>query len=199
MMQFPQRVFFRLYPSQQKETDTLEGDHLRTTVGVLCILHSVFFLVSLTVIGFYSMLMEVAYAVWLYSCYLTLKEWQVVLYIIALFFGFAHGIFNLFQFSDMRLLFYIINLVYYGCALFFIIKNYKDFRVTGGIHGAEGTQKVKAPKEVSSTKGGEKSSEKKKGKKTIDSKKEGLVVPLLEEGQKPQHLDNDNEKGPGRA
>jgi hypothetical protein len=72
-----------------------------------------------------------------------LKEYQVVLYIITLFAGVFYGFFNLFKHSDLNLLFYILNLVYYGCALFFLCKAYRNFRMTGGIHGKNGTLKEK--------------------------------------------------------
>lgn len=121
------------------------------------------------------MIQEIGYGVWTYSAYLTLKEWQVVLYAITLFFGICYGFFNLFSHNDLNLLFYILNLIYYGCALFFLLRAYKNFRVTGGIHGKLGVQKVKenqTSKDVSP--------EKKKTKKKM-AKKEGLTDRLLEE------------------
>lgn len=93
----------------------------------------------------------------------------------------------------MRLLFYIINLVFYGVGLFFLVINYKNFRVTGGIHGQTGHPKPKIVKEI------KESPEKNKKKKKGDVKKEGLTDNLLEEGSKPSHHDQDNERGPGRA
>lgn len=67
-----QRAFFRLYPTKPKETDTLEGDSLRFTIGLLCFFHCVFFIVSIVWIGFSSMLGEIFLGIWSYSCYLTL-------------------------------------------------------------------------------------------------------------------------------
>jgi hypothetical protein len=51
-----QRIFFRLYPNKPKYADTLEGDHLRSILKVCCVFHVLFFLASLTAIGFYSMI-----------------------------------------------------------------------------------------------------------------------------------------------
>ena len=136
-----QRCFFRLYPSKPKETDTLEGDDLRFVLKVCTILNAIFFLASLTTIGFVAMLQNIAFGFWSYSCFLTLKEWQVIIYIIGLFFGIAHGIFSIFQYSQLRLLFFILHLIYLSFALYFTVRAYKNFRVTGGIHGKLGRPK----------------------------------------------------------
>lgn len=55
-MHIGKKIFNKLYPSKAKKTDTLEGDHLRTALGWSCFLHMIFFLASLTYIGFVSMI-----------------------------------------------------------------------------------------------------------------------------------------------
>ena len=81
------------------------------------------------------MLSEIFYASWSYSCYLTLKEWQIIIYLLLLLLGLVNGFLNVFAFSTVSLLFYIITLVYLGFALWFAFFAYKAFRMTGGIHG----------------------------------------------------------------
>ena len=98
-------------------------------------LHIVFFLVSLTLIGFFPMLAEIGYATLIYSCYLTLREWEVVAYIALLAAGIIYGFVHIFAFSNVSLLFYIINLVFYCLALYWAYPAYRDFRKSGGIYG----------------------------------------------------------------
>lgn len=69
------KSFFYLYPSTEVKAKTPEALYLRKVLGWLLLLHFVFFVVSLTVIGFLPMLAEIGYAIWCYSCYLTLREW----------------------------------------------------------------------------------------------------------------------------
>lgn len=133
------------------------------------------------------MIQEILYAAWTYSAYLTLKEYQVVLYIVTLFMGIAYGFFNLFKHNDLNLLFYILNLVYYGCALFFVAKAYKTFRITGGIHGKNGTWKAKPVEDKSSLNSSVKSK--------TNTKKEGLTDKLLEDGGHTRD-ETDVERGP---
>jgi hypothetical protein len=61
-------------------------------------LHIVFFLVSLIVIGFFPMIAEIGYITLIYTCYLTLREWEVVIYITVLATGIVYGFINIFAF-----------------------------------------------------------------------------------------------------
>lgn len=62
-----------------------------------------------------------------------------------------HGIGQVFLFKEYSLLFYIINILFYVGALYYVAFAYKDFRLSGGIHGKEGkktkTEKQKGLKE----------------------------------------------------
>ena len=129
------KCFFRLYPNKPKPAETAQGLHLRRVLKWLTVCHIISFLVSLTVIGFFSMLSEIGYSAWAYSCFLTLREWQVILYLLLLLIGIINGFFNIFAFSTVSLLFYIVTLVFLGFALYFLFFAYKAFRMAGGIHG----------------------------------------------------------------
>ena len=120
-MQQSRRIFFCLYPSRQKQAETPEGLHLRSTLGWLTVFHVLGFLISLTIIGFLSMMCELFYSVWCYSCYLTLRERQIVFYMVTIAFGIIYGFLNVFSstLTTVSLLFYIINLIYYCMALFY--------------------------------------------------------------------------------
>ena len=120
-----------------------------------------------------------------------------MLYGVTLFFGICYGFFNLFQHSDLNLLFYILNLIYYGCALFFLAKTYKQFRITGGIHGKLGTQKVKNIDDRASQASSQKKKSPKKNKKHSTTKGE-LNENLLARDPQVDEQHSDDEKGPIR-
>ena len=89
-------IFFYLFPSKPKPTDTEEGAHLRRVLWWCIFFHVIFFMVSLTIIGFLPMLAEIYYVTWLYSTYLTLREWSVIIYLLSLLTGVIYGALHLF-------------------------------------------------------------------------------------------------------
>ena len=132
---FGRSLFFKLYPNKLRDSSTDEGKALRWLLGVLTYLHILFFMISLTAIGFVSMITELMYGSWAYSCYLTLNECQILIYMIALLINTAVGIFKLSTVSNggnIVLLFYIANLIFYMMALYFMFFRYKAFRFSGG-------------------------------------------------------------------
>ena len=90
------KAFFKLYPSKPKLAPTPEGQSLRKLFGMAMVLHIVFFVVSLTAMGFLPMLAEIGFSLWAFSCYLTLREWEVVVYLVALLGSIIYGVLNLF-------------------------------------------------------------------------------------------------------
>lgn len=88
------------------------------------------------------MLAEIGYVTWSYACYLTLREWEVIGHMIFLSLGIVYGFINIFAFEQISLLFYIINLVFYCFALYYVFNAYKDFRRAGGIYGKDGKARV---------------------------------------------------------
>ena len=57
------------------------------------------------------------------------------LYLLLLLIGIINGFLNIFAFSTVSLLFYIVTLVFLGFALYFLFFAYIAFRMAGGIHG----------------------------------------------------------------
>ena len=129
------RCFFKFYPSQPKHADTQAGLRLRRALLVSLIMHACFFVLALTYIGFYVMVMEIFFVSWVYTCYLTLHEWAIVVYLFALVIGMIHGVFSVIDYEDVSLLFFIILLVFYALCFFYTGKRYMTFRSHGGIHG----------------------------------------------------------------
>lgn len=83
------------------------------------------------------MLSEIAIGVWCYSCFLTLREWQVIIYMIIVLTASIYGLINIFYFDQLNLLLYILNLMFYFIGLYFVLIAYKQFRLSGGIHGGK--------------------------------------------------------------
>lgn len=95
-------------------------------------------------IGFLPMLAEIGYSLWVYSCFLTLREWSVISYCTCLAFGLVFGIMNLFDYANIKILFYLLNEIFYAFALYYTVNAYKDFRFSGGIHGTNGKVEKKS-------------------------------------------------------
>ena len=88
-----QRAFSKLYPVAPKATWTVQGASLRRALGIALILHCVFFVVALALVGFRPMLFELALMALSYSCYLHLREWLVVAYLALLGLAIIYGVF----------------------------------------------------------------------------------------------------------
>lgn len=102
-------------------------------------------MISLTVIGFVSMVIELLYGSWAYSCYLTLNECQMIIYMVALLANTAISLLNMSQVTkqnNIKLLFYIANLFFYILALYFMFMRYKAFRLAGGRMGNSKHEKL---------------------------------------------------------
>jgi uncharacterized membrane protein len=95
MMKTFARWFYRLYPREAKYSDNQEGDWLRRNFAIITFLHAVFFVVSIVYIGFESMISEIFFGCFAYSCYLTLKQPFIMLYLTLLFAAFLHGLYEL--------------------------------------------------------------------------------------------------------
>merc|ERR1712224_784312 len=124
----PTKLFFKMYPAKPKIVRTPQGIDLRKTLRICLIFHIIFFVVSLMAIGYSSMISEVAFAILCYSCYLTLREWTIILYWALLFLSIFLGIMNLFEYRNIRILFYILNEIFYGVAIYYVGIKYRKFR-----------------------------------------------------------------------
>lgn len=96
------------------------------------------------------MLTELFFVSWVYTCYLTLHEWAIILYMLTLLLGMTHGFINIFAYKDVSLLFFILLLVFYFLSFYFTGSRYITFRGHGGIHGNVG--RVKQPNTDNKTK-----------------------------------------------
>ena len=78
------RLFFALWPTKRKEAETEEGHWLRRMVFIAMILHCGLAIVNLAMVGFWGMFFNLVQAAWSYSCYLTLREREIWVYMVIL-------------------------------------------------------------------------------------------------------------------
>lgn len=158
-----------MYPNKLRDAHTDEAKNMRWQLGFQVYLHMLFFLVSLTAIGFASMLLELVFGAWGYSCYLTLNSCQILVYLLAMLCSTAYGAFNIFDNrNNVAMLFYISNLVFYIFAVYFGFMKFTQFRRAGALRSPETDPKhekllKKDKKDKKDTKGKKKDLE--KGKK----------------------------------
>ena len=92
-MRIFKKIFSKLYPAKMKYCWTTQGDWLRKMLGAAVICHCLFFIISLAIVGFWTMFINFILACWAYSVYLTMAEWSNLLYIIFLMAATLWGLF----------------------------------------------------------------------------------------------------------
>ena len=132
-------MFF--FPGKMKRARTHEGDKLRWYVGATVFGHCIFFFVSLAIIGFIPMIENLLFAAWIYSVYLTLREWLLILYMIALIFTMYENFKRerqQHQFREMNsyeALGWLCLFSYYVFIICYLLPVYIKFRAKGGLKG----------------------------------------------------------------
>ena len=81
------KFFYWFYPAQPKFCHTEEGKTLRRIMCWQVGLHTTAALISLAIIGFFSMISHMLWAMWTYSIYLSLREMQIIVYLVTLLAG----------------------------------------------------------------------------------------------------------------
>jgi hypothetical protein len=69
---------------------------------------------------------------WAYSCYLTIRNWQIIVYIILMTIIIINGGFNFASYDSWKLLPLIIKLVIYALMIILVWKAWRAFRNFGG-------------------------------------------------------------------
>lgn len=90
-----EKLFFTWYPASAKTPQTAQGRRVRKSMVLACVIHIILFLFSFAVVGFNSMLLNLIMAAWTYSITLTLRERQMVFYLLVLAIGICEGLMNL--------------------------------------------------------------------------------------------------------
>ena len=138
------KLFFRWYPSESKETETEEGEWLRTALMITLIVHICLFFQSFAIVGFIEMLMNLLLSAIAYSAYLTMRERGVIFYLIVLVIAFIEGLVTLIteKLGNLQFLGKMINLVVYCLVFYLMSRAYYLFRKSGGIHGTALQEKL---------------------------------------------------------
>jgi len=122
--------------------ETTDGRRVRKAILFSLVLHILLFFFSFAVVGFRPMVMNFLLASIAYSCYLTVREKEIIIYLVLLTIGSFDDIVSLKKdvLGNLQVLGKIINLVTYCLLLYVVGKCYYAFRHAGGLHG-RGTQK----------------------------------------------------------
>ena len=112
-MDLVRKAFYWLFPAIPKKVWNKEGENMQKIMFLQTILHFVFFVVNLIFLGFYPMLMDLGYMTLAFTVYLNIREYMIIIYILAL----LSGAFYKFQFnvrvSSTSLLFYVMEIAFF--------------------------------------------------------------------------------------
>ncbi len=136
------RLFFSLYPSKRKEIpeDNVDGHTLRVMLLIATIAHSLLAFFCLAFVGFWPMIINVIQAAWAYSCYLTMREREIVLYLFLLCVQIICQFFGLFSNESendkgsIKFLGAMICICTCSIMGYLVGKEYYSFRMIGGLH-----------------------------------------------------------------
>ena len=132
MEKIPARIFWNLYPPRPRKAHTPEAVCMRRILLCCLVAHVFFWFISLCFIGFLPMLSDLCFAFYVYSIYLTLYPKMTLLYVVLLALGAVYGFVDMFAFSDISLIMFIVNLCFYIVAIYFVAKQYFMIQASGG-------------------------------------------------------------------
>ena len=137
MGNFFARTFFCLWPNTQKKYFTDEGKRMRYMMLADTIMHWVLFVFSLCLVGFWPMLYNLGLAAWAYSCYLTLREREIVVYFFFLAAVIVAQIGRYWRGNEgsWQSLSGLVETGLYCLMLYVSARYYYSFRISGGLHG----------------------------------------------------------------
>ena len=78
------KLFFKIYPSKKKEARNHDAVWLRKMCLLAGFIHGSLALLAMALIGFWPMIFNLLQFFWSYSCYLTLRERAVFVYLLLL-------------------------------------------------------------------------------------------------------------------
>ena len=138
MGNFFARTFFCLWPNQNKQSFTDEGRRMRYAMASVTALHGFMFVLSLCLVGFFPMLYNLLLAAWAYSCYLTLREREIIFYFIMVVLAGTLEVLRLLDDKSegsWQSLGGMVQIGLYVLGLYIAARYYHAFRVSGGLHG----------------------------------------------------------------
>ena len=140
-MRFGKKLFMTMFPEKKKEATTPQGKWLRNMFACTTFLHIVFAILSLALVGAEAMYSAQVLSILSYSCYLTLREWTIILYLVITFvsaFYLAYAGAGTLAESTQILGLYI-GIMVDLATVYYCGRAYYYFRETGGIKGVART------------------------------------------------------------
>ena len=140
-----ERLFFRMYPQKKKEYNTEEGKDLRFALCLATVVHLGLTMMCLACVGFWPMLINLMQCCSAYSCYLTLRERQVWVYMVLLIIQVLVQTLDILGIGEdksvnkpasaLQTMGNLIALSFCAVLAYFVGKAGYFFRKTGGLHG----------------------------------------------------------------
>eukprot|EP00347_Sterkiella_histriomuscorum_P000946 403373921 len=133
------RAFFYLYPSKVLKANNQEAIQMRRLMLFCLVIHILFFILSLALLGFLSMIEDLFLGLICFSGYLTLFDWTIAFYLVALALTTLLNFINLFKYQELKLLVYLGSMGFNVIAFLVILRAYWVFeRVGGNMHSSWG-------------------------------------------------------------
>jgi len=131
------KCFKRFYPMKPARCLTEQATWLQKLMKIAIALHTFFFVFSLALVGFKSMLFNLMLTCWAYSCYLTLSAMSCLLYLVSLILCAFYAIFRGLgeKTESYQQIGIVANAAFYIAMTYFIGKAYMAFRYSGGLDG----------------------------------------------------------------
>ena len=113
---------------------------MRTVLLIALLAHILLFLLTFAIVGFVEMLVNLTMSAWVYSCFLTVRETCVIIYIVLTIFASLECTASLFQggLGNLQLFGKMINLASHCFLVYLVTRAYYFFRKSGGLHGTKG-------------------------------------------------------------
>ncbi len=86
-MDLVRKAFYWFFPAIPKKVWNEEGKNMQRIMLIQTLMHFGFFFISLMFIGFFQMLIDLAYMTFAFTVYLNLREYMIVLYILSMISG----------------------------------------------------------------------------------------------------------------
>ena len=131
------KLFKSLYPAKAKAVESVEGRKIRKVFLMGLIIHIFLFFFNFIIVGFQAMFMNVILSCITYSCYLTVREKEMIFYLIFLLFEISQEVYCLRKVAlgNNQLLGTLVDIVIYFTLLVMVGRTYYGFRQSGGLRG----------------------------------------------------------------
>jgi len=128
------QVFFYLYPTNKNKAWNPKAKTMREVFQWAIGFHLIFFVASLAFLGFGPMVEDLTLAAIAFSSYLTLYDWVISFYMIALSGSLLSGFVMFFKFQSIPLSYFLLTTFLYCMLVYFTAHAYNLLDNAGGNH-----------------------------------------------------------------